>query len=300
MAATSSRRGFTIVELLVVVTIIVVLLAMLAPAMSRAIYQAQLAACAATLKSMGPAVTGYAMENRNFYPDRTMASRGYRDTGGLTFNPHTVRQVTENYDMRPRHRKLFPLNRTMQCPLSPQIDLDPLDPAEDAEEIRASYVMFWAWQYKEQDTTYQGMFKVGDRFEWKDDFAPAGQRRVSRYSVLAGDLDLAWGAGGGARTSHPDREPAYMAPVTFNSVFITGRLAYGQWASTAQPNTNRGLLDTNFMFADLSVARYNGVTAVSLLADDPRRDRRMGRAPINFNHYNNRGENVDKLHIPVQ
>src|SRR5687768_324821 len=63
-----SRRGFTLVELLVVVTIIVVLLAMLVPALSKAVYQAQLAQCAAGLRATGTGVIEYASANRRFYP----------------------------------------------------------------------------------------------------------------------------------------------------------------------------------------------------------------------------------------
>ena len=44
-----SKIAFTLVELLVVITIIVILLVLLAPAMDRAIYQADLLACATNL-----------------------------------------------------------------------------------------------------------------------------------------------------------------------------------------------------------------------------------------------------------
>src|SRR5258708_15496333 len=59
------RRGaFTLIELLVVVTIIVVLLALLTPALDKAIYQAQLARCAAQIKGIGAGATAYSTEHR--------------------------------------------------------------------------------------------------------------------------------------------------------------------------------------------------------------------------------------------
>src|SRR5207253_2093486 len=52
------RNGFTLIELLVVVTVIVALLAMLAPALDKAVYQAELAVCAANLRTIASAATG--------------------------------------------------------------------------------------------------------------------------------------------------------------------------------------------------------------------------------------------------
>jgi prepilin-type N-terminal cleavage/methylation domain-containing protein len=59
--------GFTLVELMVVVTIIVILLALLAPAMDKAMEAAQRAACGANLHAIGTAATTYALENKKAF-----------------------------------------------------------------------------------------------------------------------------------------------------------------------------------------------------------------------------------------
>ena len=63
-------HGFTFVELLVVVTIVIVLLALLAPAMDQAIYQAELTICSARLNGAATMVSSYAFGYRRAYPYR--------------------------------------------------------------------------------------------------------------------------------------------------------------------------------------------------------------------------------------
>ena len=57
-------HAFTLVELLVVVTIIVILLAMMAPALDRAMEEAVKVQCAANLHAFGTASSQYAMEHK--------------------------------------------------------------------------------------------------------------------------------------------------------------------------------------------------------------------------------------------
>src|SRR5262245_14581833 len=64
----TKRRGFTLVELLVVIGIIAVLLAMLLPALTKARGAAQQAACMSNLRQIGLAVFNYASTYKGRLP----------------------------------------------------------------------------------------------------------------------------------------------------------------------------------------------------------------------------------------
>lgn len=77
-------KAVTLTELLVVVTIVLILAALLFPALKRGIDAARRSACLGNLRALGAAVTSYAGENRGFLP----ATYNFRqlDSEGASFD----------------------------------------------------------------------------------------------------------------------------------------------------------------------------------------------------------------------
>jgi prepilin-type N-terminal cleavage/methylation domain-containing protein len=253
-------RGFTLVELLVVIAIIVLLLSLLTPALEKAIYQAELAVCAANLKSYATGVTTYAGEQKRAFPSRALANEPFR----VKYNNFNYRRSIAGY---------VPL-KTLVDPLSGKIDLSIDSTGTDAvyDLFYSNYEMWAGYGY----TGFTGLLRLGDRFEWVDPVTGIGHR----YDALIADRDMIVVGSRFTTASHPDDRDAmtfqrYQNEDTpFGTLAAQGlpsgtKITFSWWTGN-----RRGTLDTNYGHADGSVRRFVGVVSGLKGGDD-----RMARVP---------------------
>ena len=92
----SQQRGFTLVELLVVIAIIAILIALLLPLLIRAKRQAMEVRCQSNLRCLGQAVTMYTQQF-NYFPIATV-SMGRNDASWIECWPAMLRRFLKNPD----------------------------------------------------------------------------------------------------------------------------------------------------------------------------------------------------------
>ena len=261
------KDGFTLIELLVVVSIAAMLLAVLSPALDRAMYAAQLAVCGSNLKAIAGAVNIYAGEQRRHYPYRQALDPNFAprprwmrpdvlvDTNNATgVNSQTA--VGDAVDDRPPLRSYFDDRfSVLHDPLTGgDIDFTIADHA-----IYADYNLWWRMNALPSVGGGRGLMRLGDRFEWLE----------VGYDVLASDRDSVRPGTTGfqkAWASHPD--PAGDLQLLVAKVSGSWFLAWWESSTTY----SRSPLDLNHAYTDGSVERFNAVRW-----DDPR----MGRLPFN-------------------
>jgi prepilin-type N-terminal cleavage/methylation domain-containing protein len=243
------RRGFTLVELMVVVAIIAVLVAMLIPAVEKAAYEARLARCLAQLHGIAAGAHAYAVGHQSHYPVPPAGRRLGHQPDELA-----AEGVVEQ-DMRPVIRNYVPLN-ALQCPLTGQIDLSE-QASDPTAYVHASYAMQFGREMRDGHGD-GGMFRIGDRLGWEEtqtkrpnDYEQEG---AWYFSVIASDVNNFNGPGNNSTVSHHDLDRRLRNVVQQNVLESDGRYVTGsRWMG------NRLKLDLNFAFTDGSAQLYREV-----------------------------------------
>lgn len=232
-------RGFTLVELLVVIGIISVLAALLLPSIDQSFYQARLTSCANNLHQMGIGLIQYTGDYRGAYPYHVCNVTGIGTRYGLMIYGH---------DERPMYRPYFPIDLFV-CPLS----LTPpgIDTHIAATEVIGSYDLWFGAPIR-NGVPESGMMRVGDTPKY------AGRE----FSILAADAERTvpdqWDT-----SSHPDKDGALVSYSRKDSSYF-----FGQWYGypPVAGSQYRGVIDRNFLQQDGSVYRINDIERVH----DPR------------------------------
>jgi prepilin-type N-terminal cleavage/methylation domain-containing protein len=260
-------HGFTLIELLVVITIIVVLLALLTPALDKAIYQAELAVCAANQHATAAGVTAYAAGSKRAYPWR----EGVRDdvawatyqiyNGSASFQEVANGGKSTNatvYDDRPRLRTFLGINASLNDPMTKKADFENLD-ADTAAFV--SYNLWFGYRYLGQ----KGMYRIGDRLTWQDtqNWGPNDFKGVWQFDLLIGDVDTnnrnTSPSNGYTRVSHPDKSAMLVDTVIQNNEWGGFGPEFKFALSFWEYSQGRGPVDLNFAHQDGSVTRQTDV-----------------------------------------
>lgn len=243
---TMDRCGFTLVELLVVITIVVVLLAMLLPAVDRAVYEAELAVCGSRLKTIASAAHVYAADQRRMYPDRRATTVAH-GSGDLIAHP------SKGIDDRPllADRVGLALNAALNCPFHRAVDFPA---SKDTTLTVAGYTMLFDFGYPGE----QRMRKLGDRFTWTQTTS-LGTRK-HRFGVLASDVDQVNYTAVYGKTSHPDSlGKAYSIVWQDYELTPLEISTQSRWIASGSNGPSRGTTDQGYALEDGSVLRVRGV-----------------------------------------
>ncbi len=291
----SGQEGFTLIELLVVITIIAILLALLAPALDKAVYQAELAVCGTTQGQAARAYVAYTQSNRRLFPYRPTNESKVLATGtqGLRRRPHIIKDsLAANAnaftvfaqapgargsadgslamwaDDRPYLRAAGSLKLLLD-PLCPRIDLEI---AGTDTIVAGNFGLWFGFSYPAASGGGRGIFRIGDELEWTDNWRGPAARQ--NFRVLLSDWDMPMpmfetnaNAAQKVITSHPDGQNLLYTQRNQDS----GGFTISWWTSgLATGTSHRPPLDLNFAMTDGSVQRINAVEW-----DDPR----MARMP---------------------
>ncbi len=233
--------GFTLVELLVVITIIAILLALLMPAMDQAVYQAELTVCGANQHGIGTGLISYAIANKNGYPDRP-------DTNYAAFHITPTRVAL---------KKMWGnLDNLLTCPLASPRPL-PYE-RSTADQTISTYNLWFDFKFSADtgDLNARVMRKLGQRFTYLDE----------PFSALASDRDVVHVQNNEAQSSHPDKAGLMWNSITIDDVLPTQQ-DLGPASTTyliaiwyLPKNRKRGPTDDNFLNDDGAVRRINDIT----------------------------------------
>jgi prepilin-type N-terminal cleavage/methylation domain-containing protein len=263
-----TRLAFTLVELLVVISIIALLVAMLVPAMEQAVYEAKIASCAAQLTGIVSGANTYALAANNHYPTPPAGRRGWTNAGVYTAD-YLGRKDQPDRDLRLIIRDHIPL-KMMLCPQIGQ-QIDPTYEANDASSlVFANYGLHFSREFTDGYGD-GGLMRVNDRLGWTDAAADPSSPPTYYFRVVASDMNIYHETNNWAESSHPQLGTSGMFASAYqNTPAGNQQYTYARWTWL----NGRGPIDVNFTLTDGSTHVYRAVS---------QKDGRLRRVPVASN-----------------
>jgi competence protein ComGC len=241
--------AFSLVEILVVVSIITVLLAIALPVASSAIYRAEQLRCATNLKAIASGVQTYAVGHNRYYPYRAAIHRSNTKVPNIIAQQPGPLGTGADRDDRPYLKDHVEL-KSLLDPFNDPIDLSPQASGPNVH-VFANYALWWGMFYSGHGG---GMTRMGGRMSFNQ----------MSFSLLASDWDaFETTSGEKVHASHYDHDSVLTALVEQS----VGRNTRAIWYNTLVHE--RGAIDTNYVYEDGSVqhlkeVRYDEAPAFGL------------------------------------
>lgn len=254
-----SAIAFTLIELLVAVRVIVMLLALLAPGMDKAIYAADMAKCMTNLKSIAGAGLMYTGDYKWRYPHRAHVAPG--SYSAIIMNNTST---APNMDDRVIFRNYLSINDSLNCPLNKKLDYVGSKTGAGAINPNtlcySDYAMWMGWRVGGE----KGMYRLGDRFTWKD--VSTGEQSSS--NALASSFAQCDATGAPWYADHPDNNGLWRQWAEENAGdFWNPTGLYTITWSTYLPDGHPYDFDMNFAMDDNSVRRIDNITPATYEED---------------------------------
>ena len=218
------NKCFTILELLIVITILLILIALLLPVLHKVKRKTKNTLCVSNMRQSALAILSYAKNNNNYYPRRSVDSSYWSTRELIRYNNSDDRTLLEDY---------VDNWKVMNCSFTEPSHQAVKD--SNSSNIHFSYEMYFG-SYIRTYAPESGLLKIGDTATYNN----------NDFSILIADHDLVR-KGRYWRSAHPDYSPQIL---TYKSV-DTDNLFCVRWR-IAEGNV-RSYVDRSFLRDDGSV-----------------------------------------------